>query len=54
MVGGAGRLVGAGFIGSKVASAARERGLPVTVVEAAEVPPHPALGDEMGLACAVL
>jgi NADPH-dependent 2,4-dienoyl-CoA reductase/sulfur reductase-like enzyme len=31
-------VVGAGFIGSEVASAARARGLPVTVVEAAEAP----------------
>ncbi|HWG92886.1 MAG TPA: NAD(P)/FAD-dependent oxidoreductase, partial [Mycobacteriales bacterium] len=31
-------VVGAGFIGSEVASAARARGLPVTVVEAAAVP----------------
>jgi NADPH-dependent 2,4-dienoyl-CoA reductase/sulfur reductase-like enzyme len=47
-------VVGAGFIGSEVASAARARGLPVTVVEAAEVPLRRALGDEMGLACAAL
>lgn len=47
-------VVGAGFIGSEVASAARERGLPVTVVEAADVPLRRALGDEMGMACAAL
>ncbi|MFI6937344.1 NAD(P)/FAD-dependent oxidoreductase [Streptomyces sp. NPDC050287] len=47
-------VVGAGFIGSEVASAARKRGLPVTVVEAADVPLRRALGGEMGLACAAL
>ena len=47
-------VVGAGFIGSEVASAARERGLPVTVVEAADVPLRRALGDEMGMACAAM
>lgn len=47
-------VVGAGFIGSEVASAARERGLQVTVVEAADVPLRRALGDEMGMACATL
>ncbi|MFF4260446.1 NAD(P)/FAD-dependent oxidoreductase [Streptomyces sp. NPDC001663] len=47
-------VIGAGFIGSEVASSARERGLSVTVVEAAEVPLRRALGDEMGVACAAL
>ncbi|HVM26414.1 MAG TPA: FAD-dependent oxidoreductase [Mycobacteriales bacterium] len=37
-------VVGAGFIGSEVASAARERSLPVTVVEAASAPFERAVG----------
>lgn len=41
-------VVGAGFIGSEVASAARGRGLPVTVVEAADVPLTRAVGEEAG------
>jgi len=41
-------VVGAGFIGSEVASAARTRGLPVTLVEAAEVPLTRAVGAEAG------
>lgn len=41
-------VVGAGFIGSEVASAARGRGLPVTVVEAADVPLTRAVGAEVG------
>lgn len=41
-------VVGAGFIGSEVASAARGRGLPVTVVEAADVPLTRAVGAEAG------
>ncbi|MFI6321015.1 NAD(P)/FAD-dependent oxidoreductase [Nonomuraea sp. NPDC050556] len=40
-------VVGSGFIGSEVASAARKRGLPVTVIEAA-VPLQRSLGDDMG------
>ncbi|MDX2600338.1 FAD-dependent oxidoreductase [Streptomyces caniscabiei] len=47
-------VVGAGFIGSEVASKARKRGLPVTLLEAADIPLRRALGDEMGLACAAL
>lgn len=47
-------VIGAGFIGSEVASSARERGLSVTLLEAAEVPLRRALGDEMGVACAAL
>jgi NADPH-dependent 2,4-dienoyl-CoA reductase/sulfur reductase-like enzyme len=47
-------VVGAGFIGSEVASAARARGLPVTVIEAADVPLRRAVGDEAGLRCAEL
>ncbi|HEX4977537.1 MAG TPA: FAD-dependent oxidoreductase [Nocardioides sp.] len=41
-------VVGAGFIGSEVASAARSRGLPVTVVEAADVPLTRAVGEQAG------
>jgi NADPH-dependent 2,4-dienoyl-CoA reductase/sulfur reductase-like enzyme len=41
-------VVGAGFIGSEVASAARKRGLPVTVVEMAETPLTRAVGDQVG------
>jgi 3-phenylpropionate/trans-cinnamate dioxygenase ferredoxin reductase subunit len=45
-------VVGAGFIGAEVASAARAMGLDVTVIEAAEAPLERALGREMGLVCA--
>ncbi len=41
-------VVGAGFIGSEVASSARKRGLPVTVVEALPVPLTRSVGDQMG------
>jgi NADPH-dependent 2,4-dienoyl-CoA reductase/sulfur reductase-like enzyme len=41
-------VVGAGFIGSEVASAARKRGLAVTVVEAAPVPLARPVGPDMG------
>ncbi|MFE2429312.1 NAD(P)/FAD-dependent oxidoreductase [Streptomyces sp. NPDC059373] len=44
-------VVGAGFIGSEVASAAHLRGLPVTVVEALPTPLARAVGERMGLAC---
>lgn len=47
-------VVGAGFIGSEVASSARKRGLSVTVLEAAEVPLVRALGPEMGTAVSAL
>lgn len=47
-------VVGAGFIGSEVASAARSRGLDVTVVEAAPHPLSRSLGPELGAACAAL
>ncbi|MGV9774826.1 NAD(P)/FAD-dependent oxidoreductase [Streptosporangium sp. NPDC003464] len=47
-------VVGAGFIGSEVASAARERGLEVTIVEALPTPLARAVGETMGTACAVL
>jgi NADPH-dependent 2,4-dienoyl-CoA reductase/sulfur reductase-like enzyme len=41
-------VVGAGFIGCEVASAAAARGLPVTVVEFLPTPLHAALGPELG------
>ncbi|GAB3152643.1 FAD-dependent oxidoreductase [Amycolatopsis stemonae] len=41
-------VIGAGFIGSEVASAARNRGLPVTIVEAAAVPLVRAVGEDAG------
>lgn len=41
-------VVGAGFIGSEVATAARARCLPVTVVEAAAVPLTRAVGEQAG------
>jgi len=47
-------VVGAGFIGSEVASAAAQRGVKVTIVEAAATPLTRALGDEMGKACSAL
>ncbi|AII10825.1 NAD(P)/FAD-dependent oxidoreductase [Rhodococcus opacus] len=47
-------IIGAGFIGSEVASGARKRGLDVTVVEAQPVPLVRAVGSEMGQACARL
>jgi NADPH-dependent 2,4-dienoyl-CoA reductase/sulfur reductase-like enzyme len=47
-------VVGAGFIGSEVASGARKRGLPVTIVEAAPTPLVRAIGEEMGSAIAGL
>jgi NADPH-dependent 2,4-dienoyl-CoA reductase/sulfur reductase-like enzyme len=47
-------VVGAGFIGSEVASSARKRGLDVTVLEALPVPLVRSVGEEMGKACADL
>ncbi|MFI6455760.1 NAD(P)/FAD-dependent oxidoreductase [Streptosporangium amethystogenes] len=47
-------VVGAGFIGSEVASAARKRGLAVTIVEALPTPLVRAVGETMGGACAAL
>jgi NADPH-dependent 2,4-dienoyl-CoA reductase/sulfur reductase-like enzyme len=47
-------VVGAGFVGSEVASAARKRGLPVTIVEAAASPLVRAIGAEPGAAVADL
>ena len=41
-------VIGAGFIGAEVASGARKRGLPVTILEAAPVPLARAVGGEMG------
>ena len=41
-------VVGAGFIGSEVASTCRDRGLDVTVLEALPVPMVRAVGPEMG------
>ena len=51
-----GRLVviGAGFIGSEVASGARKRGLDATVVEALNTPLVRAIGTDMGQAIASL
>lgn len=43
-------IIGAGFIGSEVAYAARRRGAAVTVVEAAPVPLVRAVGEPMGAA----
>lgn len=47
-------VIGGGFIGAEVASAARKRGLPVTILEAAKLPLVRALGELMGAACAAL
>jgi NADPH-dependent 2,4-dienoyl-CoA reductase/sulfur reductase-like enzyme len=42
-------VVGAGFIGSEIASSARQRGSTVTVVEAMPTPLSRAVGEEMGV-----
>ncbi|ADB33145.1 FAD-dependent pyridine nucleotide-disulphide oxidoreductase [Kribbella flavida DSM 17836] len=47
-------VVGAGFIGSEVASAARKRGLPATIVEALPTPLVRSVGPDLGLALASL
>jgi NADPH-dependent 2,4-dienoyl-CoA reductase/sulfur reductase-like enzyme len=47
-------VVGAGFIGSEVASTARSLGVDVTVVEIAPTPLAGPLGDEMGRAVSAL
>ena len=47
-------VIGAGLIGSEVAAAARKRDLPVTVVEAAQLPLTRSIGPDAGLACADL
>lgn len=41
-------VIGAGFIGLEAAAVARERGIAVTVIEAAEIPLSRALGDDCG------
>jgi len=43
-------VVGAGFIGAEVASAARDRGCAVTVLEAGQAPLQHALGPQVGAA----
>jgi NAD(P)H-nitrite reductase len=47
-------VVGAGFIGAEVASAARTCGLEVTVVEALASPLARSVGERVGVACAAL
>lgn len=47
-------VIGAGFIGSEVASAARKRGLDVTVVEAMDLPLTRSVGPDVGAVCAHL
>lgn len=47
-------VIGAGFIGSEIASTARKRGLEATIVEALPTPLVRATGHEMGAAIAAL
>lgn len=47
-------VVGAGFIGSEVAASARQRGIEVTIIEAADQPLVMAVGAEVGERCAQL
>jgi NADPH-dependent 2,4-dienoyl-CoA reductase/sulfur reductase-like enzyme len=47
-------VIGAGFIGSEVASAARKRGLSATVIEALPTPLVRSIGGEMGTALSQL
>lgn len=47
-------VVGAGFIGSEVAASARQRGIGVTIIEAAHQPLVMAVGAEVGERCAQL
>lgn len=47
-------VVGGGFIGSEVASAARKRDVDVTILEAAPLPLVRAVGEQMAAACADL
>lgn len=47
-------VVGGGFIGSEIASAARKRDHQVTIVEMAPMPLTKAVGEEMAAACAGL
>lgn len=44
-------VIGAGFIGSEVASAARKRGIPATIIERELAPLSRALGKEPGAIC---
>jgi len=54
LLGGSLLVVGGGFIGAEVASAARARGIAVTVLEALPVPSARALGTELGALAARL
>lgn len=47
-------IIGAGFIGAEIASAARAKGAQVTVLEAADQPMQRALGPVLGEVCAGL
>ncbi|MFR9806845.1 NAD(P)/FAD-dependent oxidoreductase [Pseudonocardia sp. RS010] len=47
-------VIGAGFIGSEIASGARKRGLSATIVEALPTPLVRAIGEEMGEALSAL
>ncbi|GAT74937.1 FAD-dependent oxidoreductase [Microbacterium sp. HM58-2] len=47
-------IIGAGFIGSEIASSAQERGATVTILEAAPVPLVRAVGDIVGAAISTL
>lgn len=47
-------VVGGGFIGSEIASVAHDRGIDVTIVEAADAPLVPALGPEVAARLAKL
>ena len=47
-------VIGAGFIGSEVASAARKRGLPATIVEKLDAPLSRALGSAPAALCSLL
>ncbi|WP_327168884.1 NAD(P)/FAD-dependent oxidoreductase [Streptomyces subrutilus] len=47
-------VIGAGFTGSEIASACRERGLPVTVAERADAPLVGALGGVIGAVAAAM
>lgn len=47
-------IVGAGFIGSEIASSARKRGSEVTVIEALPTPLARAVGEQLGLTLAAL
>ncbi|QWC84628.1 FAD-dependent oxidoreductase [Nocardioidaceae bacterium] len=47
-------VIGAGFIGSEIASAGVKRGLDVTVVEADETPLRRAVGEQMGVRLAAV